>query len=122
MTIDFNCQKCESAFEIEAQDLVDGSEKLVCPHCGAKPSQSMADDFIAAVAELRAQVTALSKKFSVSLTLESEDLAEELAPEEDEDEEETDEDDDDLDFDEDDDTDDTDDSDDEDYDDDSDDR
>jgi DNA-directed RNA polymerase subunit RPC12/RpoP len=102
MTIDFNCQKCESAFEIEAPDLIDGSEKLLCPHCGAKPSQTATDDFIAAVAELRTQVTALSKKFAVSLTLESEDLAEELAPDVDEDEDEEADEDDDLDFDEDD--------------------
>jgi len=104
MTIDFNCQKCESAFEIEAPDLIDGTEKLECPHCGAKVSKTLSDEFIAALVELRTQVTALSKKFTVSLALESEDLADELAPEvdEDEDEEETDEDEDDLDLDDDD--------------------
>lgn len=103
MTIEFTCQKCEGGFEIEAPDLIDGSEKLECPHCGAKAPTSMSEDLINALNELRGALASLSKKFSASMTLESEEL-EDL---DDEDEDEDDDDDDeDLDDDEDDDDDD----------------
>jgi hypothetical protein len=111
MTLDFTCQKCEGTFEIDAQDLVDGSEKLECPHCNTRAPANVVDDFVAALTEMRAQVAALSKRFTLSTTLESEDLAE-LDADEDEDEdddeddvdedEDSDEDDDDEDLDEDD--------------------
>jgi DNA-directed RNA polymerase subunit RPC12/RpoP len=106
MTIEFTCQKCEGGFEIEAPDLIDGSEKLECPHCGAKAPSSMSEDLINALNELRGALTSLSKKFSLSMTLESEDL-EDLDEEEDDDEDDEDldddeEEDDDLDDDEDD--------------------
>jgi DNA-directed RNA polymerase subunit RPC12/RpoP len=119
MTIDFTCQKCEGSFELDAQDLIDGTEKLECPHCGAKAPASLAEDFTNALGELRSQLAALSKKFTASLTVESEDLEDEEEAD-DEDEEEGGEDDEDLDLDEDDDEDDDDDDldeDDEDYDD-----
>jgi hypothetical protein len=105
MTIDFTCQKCEGTFEIDAQDLVDGSEKLECPHCNTRAPANVVDDFVAALTEMRAQVAALSKRFSLSTTLESEDLAELDADEDDDDDDEDDddEDDDDEDLDEDDD-------------------
>src|SRR5215510_2675021 len=92
MTLDFTCQKCEGTFEIDAQDLIDGSEKLECPHCNTRAPANVVDDFVAALTEMRAQVAALSKRFSFSTTLESEDLAEL----DDEDEEDLDEDDEDL--------------------------
>ena len=98
MTLDFTCQKCEGTFEIDAQDLIDGSEKLECPHCNTRAPANVVDDFVAALTEMRAQVAALSKRFTVSTTLESEDLAELDA---DEDEEDDDDDDDDVDEDED---------------------
>jgi DNA-directed RNA polymerase subunit RPC12/RpoP len=102
MSIDFTCQKCEASFELDAQDLIEGTEKLVCPHCDAKAPANLSEDFVAALTEMRAQIAVLSKKFAVSMTLESEDLEDELEEEdEDEDEEESDEDDDELDFDED---------------------
>src|SRR5512140_3663524 len=77
MTIDFTCQKCEGSFELEAQDLIDGTEKLVCPHCNAKAATNLVDDFTAALAELITQVAALSKKFTVALSFESEEEEEE---------------------------------------------
>ena len=115
MTLDFTCQKCEGTFEIDAQDLIDGSEKLECPHCNTRAPANVVDDFVAALTEMRAQVAALSKRFTLSTTLESEDLAE-LDADEDEDEDEEDDDDDDDDVDEDEDEDDADDDDDEDLD------
>jgi DNA-directed RNA polymerase subunit RPC12/RpoP len=102
MSIDFTCQKCEASFELDVQDLIEGTEKLVCPHCDAKAPANLSEDFVAALTEMRAQIAALSKKFAVSMTLESEELEDELEDEdEDEDEEESEEDDDELDFDED---------------------
>ena len=88
MTLDFTCQKCEGTFEIDAQDLVDGSEKLECPHCNTRAPANVVDDFVAALTEMRAQVAALSKRFSLSTTLESEDLAELDAEDEDDDDDE----------------------------------
>ena len=100
MTIDFTCQKCEGSFELEAQDLIDGTEKLVCPHCNAKAAANLLADFTAALAELIAQVAALSKKFTLSLSFESEEVEEEIEEEEAEEEGEEKEEDE-LDFDED---------------------
>jgi DNA-directed RNA polymerase subunit RPC12/RpoP len=92
MTIDFTCQKCEGTFEFDAEDLIDHTEKLACPHCDAKATATATDDFTAAITELRAQIAAMSKKFAVSLTVETEDVAE-VAEADDDDEEESDEDD-----------------------------
>ncbi|MFB1480859.1 hypothetical protein [Corallococcus sp. RDP092CA] len=92
MSIDFTCQKCEASFELEAQDLIEGTEKIVCPHCDAKAPANLTEDFVAALTEMRAQIATLSKKFAVTMTLEAEELEDEL-DDEDEDEEESDEDD-----------------------------
>lgn len=94
MTIDFTCQKCEGGFEIEALELIDGSEKLECPHCGAKVSQAATDDFTSALADLQKQIAALAKKFTLSLELDSRELSEpsdDADEEEDEDEDDDDE-------------------------------
>jgi hypothetical protein len=102
MSIDFTCQKCEASFELDTQDLIEGTEKLVCPHCDAKAPSNLSEDFVAALTEMRAQIAALSKKFAVSLTLEAEELEDELEEEDDEeDDDEAEDDDDELDFDED---------------------
>jgi DNA-directed RNA polymerase subunit RPC12/RpoP len=101
MSIDFTCQKCEASFELDAQDLIEGTEKLVCPHCDAKAPTNLSEDFIAALSEMRAQIAALGKKFGVSMTLESEELEDELEDEEDDEDEEESDDEDDLDEDED---------------------
>jgi DNA-directed RNA polymerase subunit RPC12/RpoP len=98
MSIDFTCQKCEASFELEVQDFIEGTEKLVCPHCDAKAPTNLVEDFIAALTEMRTQITALSKKFGVSVTLENEELEDELDESDEEDEESDDEE---LDFDED---------------------
>jgi hypothetical protein len=96
MTIDFTCQKCEGSFELEAEDLLEGIEKLACPHCNNKATSTMVDDFTSAITELRRQVATLAKKFTVSLTIESDELAEDLEEEEEEADEDSDEE---LDFD-----------------------
>jgi len=100
MTIDFICQKCEGSFELDSQDLIDGTEKLVCPHCDAKAPTALVEDFTSALTEMLAQAAVLSKKFAVNMSIESEEVAEDVdeeEPEED-DEEESDEDEDELDF------------------------
>jgi putative FmdB family regulatory protein len=111
MTIEFTCQKCEGTFEIDMQELIDGSEPLECPHCGNKVSKALGEDFTAALTELQAQITALSKKFTLTLELDSEELssADDADDEEEDAEDEEDDDDDDSDDDEDDDDDDDDD-------------
>ena len=91
MTIDFTCQKCEGSFELDAQDLADGTEKLECPHCEAKATSAQVEDFTGALSELQARVAALSKKFAVTLTIETDDL-EDADDDEDDDEDEADDD------------------------------
>ena len=103
-TIDFTCQKCEGIFDLDAADLIDGTEKLACPHCDNKLTKTANEDFSAALAELNAQLAAIAKKFSVALEVETADLpAAGVEADEDDDEED---DDDDLDDDDDDDDDD----------------
>ncbi len=101
MTIDFTCQKCEGSFELDAEDLIEGTEKLTCPHCKNKAPAGMVDDFVSALTEMRTQVANLSKKFAVSLAIETEDVEDEIE-DTDEDEEEVEEDEDELEFDDDD--------------------
>jgi DNA-directed RNA polymerase subunit RPC12/RpoP len=93
MSIDFTCQKCEASFELEAQDLIEGTEKIVCPHCDEKAPKNLSNDFVAALSEMRAQIATLSKKFAVTMTLEAEELEDELDDEEEDDEDSEDEDD-----------------------------
>src|SRR5258707_262487 len=76
MTIDFTCVKCEGSFELDSQDIMDGTEKLECPHCNTKATQASVDDLIAALTEMNAQVAAMSKKFTLTMTIESEDVDE----------------------------------------------
>ena len=102
-TIDFICQKCEGVFELDSADLIDGTEKLACPHCENKLTKTANEDFSAALGELTAQLAAIAKKFSASLEFETADLpAAALDDDEDDDEEDDDLDDDDDDDDDDD--------------------
>jgi DNA-directed RNA polymerase subunit RPC12/RpoP len=73
--IDFTCQKCDASFDLDVQDLIDGTERLACPHCDAKAPAKLATSFVAALTELRAQIATLEPKFLVSVTLESPALA-----------------------------------------------
>ncbi len=119
MTIEFNCQKCEGSFEIDATDLIDGSETLECPHCENKVSKAALEDFTSALSELFAQLNALSKKFTLTMEIDSEELSaaddeDDDRDDKDDDDESDDDDDDDDDDDEDDDDDDEDDDDEED--------
>jgi DNA-directed RNA polymerase subunit RPC12/RpoP/ABC-type Zn2+ transport system substrate-binding protein/surface adhesin len=93
MSIDFTCQKCEASFELDAQDLIEGTEKIVCPHCDAKAPTNLSEDFVAALTEMRAQIAVLGKKFAVSMTLETAELEDELDDEDEEEESDEDEDD-----------------------------
>ena len=99
MTIDFTCQKCEASFELDAQDLIDGTEKLTCPHCDAKAPSNLVEDFVSALSEMRTQVASLAKKFTVNMSIETEELEDELEEDEEEEEEEEESDDEELDFD-----------------------
>ena len=101
-TIDFTCQKCEGIFDLDAADLIDGTEKLACPHCDNKLTKTANEEFGAALAELTTQVASIAKKFSVALEIETADLPAAVI----EDDEDDDEEDDDLDEDDDDDDDD----------------
>ncbi len=89
MNIDFTCAKCDGSFELDSQDIVDGTEKLECPHCDAKVSVAAVDEFNSAITEMLAQVAVMSKKFAVAFAVDSEDVD---VPADDDDEEDDDED------------------------------
>jgi DNA-directed RNA polymerase subunit RPC12/RpoP len=74
MTIDFSCEKCEASFEIDAAEIIDGSERLKCPNCDTKAPQALVDDFSNSLGDLCKAIAALRKKFGVSLALETDDL------------------------------------------------
>lgn len=111
MNIDFTCGKCDGSFELDSQDIADGTEKLECPHCDAKVSKTAVDEFNSAITEMLVQVASMSKKFAMAFAVDSEDLdpvvedddeeededkdKDEDAEDEDEDEDDEDEDDDD---------------------------
>jgi hypothetical protein len=99
MTIDFTCRKCDASFEIDADDLIDGTEKLVCPNCDAKATSAAVEDFTAALSELKAQVVKLGKKFAVNLAVETDEDVEEEADDDEAEETAEAEEDDELDFD-----------------------
>jgi hypothetical protein len=89
MTIDLTCQKCDASFELDATELLEGNEPIKCPNCDAKAPQALVDDLANALGELCKQTAALSKRFSLSLAVESDDLpAPYDSTEEDEEEEE----------------------------------
>ncbi|HCF61493.1 MAG TPA: hypothetical protein DFS52_26290 [Myxococcales bacterium] len=90
MMIDLTCQKCDASFEIDATELIEGNEPIKCPNCDAKAPQALVDDFGNALGELVKQTAALSKRFQVSLAVESDDLPPpyDVEPEEEEDEDE----------------------------------
>jgi DNA-directed RNA polymerase subunit RPC12/RpoP len=88
MTIDLTCQKCDTSFEIEAAEIIDGNEPIKCPNCDARAPQGLVDDFASALGELCKQTAALSKRFSLSMAVESDDLPPPYDTEEEEEEEE----------------------------------
>lgn len=105
-TFEFTCQKCEGSFEIEAQDLADGSETLECPHCNASLSKAANEDFAAAVADFLSQLASVAKKFAATVEFDNESLSDndddDEEDEDDEDDDDDDEDDDEEDLDDDD--------------------
>ncbi len=90
MNIDFTCTKCDGSFELDSQDIVDGTEKLECPHCDAKATVAAVDEFNSAITEMLAQVAAMSKKFTVAFAIDSEDVDVPVDDDDDEEEEEDD--------------------------------
>lgn len=98
MVIDFECNSCNGDFEVDVGDLMESPKPIKCPHCKAKLDAKASEDFATVLEDLIAQVSAMAKKFSLTLTLESDDLPGSYAKDDDEDEDE-DEDDEDLDLD-----------------------
>ncbi len=88
--IDFTCQKCEGIFDLDAADLIDGTEKLACPHCDNKLTKTANEEFGAALGELTTQVAAIAKKFSVALEIETADLPAAVVEDDEDDDEEDD--------------------------------
>jgi DNA-directed RNA polymerase subunit RPC12/RpoP len=93
MVIDFECNNCNGDFELDVADMIESPKPIKCPHCKAKVDAKASEDFATVLEDLIAQVSAMSKKFTLTMTLETDDLPGAYAKEEeDEDEDEDDED------------------------------
>ncbi|MDR0966419.1 MAG: hypothetical protein LBM75_07975 [Myxococcales bacterium] len=88
MSIDLTCVKCDSSFELDPTELLNGSDRIQCPHCNSKVSPLAVEEFAISLAEFCKQIAALSKRFSLSLSLESDDLPSTYRLDEEEEEEE----------------------------------
>jgi hypothetical protein len=97
MVIDFECNNCNGDFELDVAEMIETPKPIKCPHCKAKLDTKSSEDFATVLEDLIAQVAAMAKKFSLTLTLESDDLPGAYAKEEEEDEDEDDDEDIDLD-------------------------
>lgn len=86
MTIEFTCQECDAAFELDFGDLVEG-EPLVCPECGQRASGTATEEFTNALDDLMARVADLRSRFLISLAVETDDLPPPYDEETDEDDE-----------------------------------
>jgi DNA-directed RNA polymerase subunit RPC12/RpoP len=86
MVIDLECINCNGDFELDAGDLLENPKPIKCPHCKQKVDAKASEDFTTTLEDLIAQVSAMNKKFSITLTIESDDLPGSYAVEEDEDE------------------------------------
>ena len=100
MVIDFECNICNGDFELDVAEMMEAPKPIKCPHCKAKVDAKASEDFTTVLEDLISQIAAMGKKFTMTLTLETDDLPGAYAKEEKEDEDE-DEDDEDVDLDED---------------------
>lgn len=92
MVIDFECNGCNGDFEVDVGELIEAPKAIKCPHCKAKLDAKASEDFATVLEDLIAQISAMSKKFGLTLSIESDDLPGAYAKEEEEDEDEDDED------------------------------
>ena len=70
-------------FELDVAEMIEAPKPIKCPHCKAKLDTKSSEDFSTVLEDLIAQVAAMSKKFSLTLTLESDDLPGAYAKDED---------------------------------------
>ena len=73
-TLEVTCHKCDGDFELEALDLLEDTTAFVCPHCRAKLPKLIQEDLANAVGDLQDQFARFSKRFSVTLTVSTDDL------------------------------------------------
>ena len=92
MVIDFECNNCNGDFELDVADMLENPKPIKCSHCKAKVDTKASEDFATVLEDLIAQVSAMSKKFKLTMSIETDDLPGQYAAEEDEDEDEDDDD------------------------------
>lgn|GEM_PF-2075607 len=98
MMIDFECNSCNGGFEIDVADLIEDPKPIKCTHCKSiKLDAKTTEDFASVLEDLIAQISSMSKKFNVSMTIETDDLPNAYHEDEDDDEEDIDDDEIDLD-------------------------
>ena len=92
MVIDFECNGCNGDFELDVAEMIETPKPIKCPHCKAKVDAKASEDFATVLEDLIAQISAMGKKFTLTMAIETDDLPGAYAKEEEEDDEDEDED------------------------------
>ncbi len=79
MNISFQCVSCEADFELEAMDLMKDPALVICPNCGAKADAGVVESAMASLDEVLTQFARMQRRFRVGLSLEPDELSDELA-------------------------------------------
>jgi DNA-directed RNA polymerase subunit RPC12/RpoP len=88
MSVFFECVQCEADFELEIPDLMRDPSLAKCPNCGSKANTKVVESAFLALEEFVEQIGRLRRKFRVGLSIESDELSEDLEDEYDEQEDE----------------------------------
>ena len=74
MSISVECRQCEADFELQIAELLEDPTHFACPNCGASADPEIVEVAVGALDEAVSQLTRLSRKFCIELTLEAEEL------------------------------------------------
>lgn len=74
MVIDFECNNCNGDFEVDVDELIEDEKAIKCPHCKAKLDGKTSEELAAILEDLMSLMAAMSKKFKISMAIETDDL------------------------------------------------
>lgn len=79
MNISFGCVKCEADFELEVMDLMKDPTLVICPNCDAKADAGVVENAMSSLDEVFTQFARMQRRFRVGLSMEPDELTDELA-------------------------------------------
>ena len=74
MLIDLECRNCHSDTEVDTELLIEDGGSIKCGNCRTKLDAKASEQFASTLDELVAHLDLLRKKFSFSITLDSDDV------------------------------------------------